>query len=194
MSRVHTTHSIIHECYQRRRKCSTVTPECSRTQQGCSESSPGRRFRRPRIRGPGATSSRAATPSATPVRFDLCGNESGNAAVPAKKGNREILLDAVEIQFGDPNAGRSAPQVDAKALPGRIPDTRSHAPTLARLPTNSRGEAHRANVNTQKHEAICYDPDQAAAAVDTLVVRGIASPLSGGPHGLCCWSDRRGRR
>ena len=37
------------------------------------------------------------------------------------------------------------------------------------------------------------NPGQAAEAVDTLVVRGIASPLSGGPHGLCCWSDRHGR-
>ncbi len=31
MSRVRTTHSTIGECYQRRRKCAAVTPECSRT-------------------------------------------------------------------------------------------------------------------------------------------------------------------
>ena len=33
LSRVHTTHSTIHECYQRSRKCAAVTPECSWTQQ-----------------------------------------------------------------------------------------------------------------------------------------------------------------
>jgi hypothetical protein len=35
MSRVRpTTHSPIRQCYQRRRKCGAVTPECSRPQQG----------------------------------------------------------------------------------------------------------------------------------------------------------------
>ena len=37
MSRVRTTHSTIGECYQRRRKCAAVTPECSRTEQCASK-------------------------------------------------------------------------------------------------------------------------------------------------------------
>jgi hypothetical protein len=58
------------------------------------------------------TSSRAAPHGATHVRFDLCRDESGNATVSARKGSCEIQRDGVEIQFGDPNAKRSAPRVD----------------------------------------------------------------------------------
>ena len=39
-------------------------------------------------------------------------DESGNAGVSAKKGSCEIQRDGVAIRFSDPNAGRSAPQVD----------------------------------------------------------------------------------
>jgi hypothetical protein len=38
------------------------------------------------------------------VRFTFESDESGNAAVPAKKGSCEIQRDAAQIQFGDPNA------------------------------------------------------------------------------------------
>ena len=77
-----------------------------------SPRSNGWRLERPGIPAPGATSLQAAPPSATPVRFDLCSNESGNATVPARKRSCEILRDGVEMQFGDPKAKRSALQVD----------------------------------------------------------------------------------
>ena len=32
-ARLRTSHSTVRECYERRRKCAAVTPECSRTQQ-----------------------------------------------------------------------------------------------------------------------------------------------------------------
>jgi hypothetical protein len=38
------------------------------------------------------------------VRFDFYGDESGNEAVPTKKGSYEMQGDAVEMQIGDPNA------------------------------------------------------------------------------------------
>ena len=69
-----------------------------------SQSSPGRRLRRPDIPAPGVTSSLAAPPSATPARFDFYGDESGNEAVATKKGSYEMQGDAVEMQIGDPNA------------------------------------------------------------------------------------------
>jgi hypothetical protein len=47
-----------------------------------------------------------------PARFDFYGDESGNAAVSAKKGSREIQQSAGKIQFGDPKAKRRALQVD----------------------------------------------------------------------------------
>ena len=55
-----------------------------------SSRSNARRFRRPGIRGPGASSSQAAPPSATPARFDFYSDESGNATVPARRGSCEI--------------------------------------------------------------------------------------------------------
>jgi hypothetical protein len=38
------------------------------------------------------------------VRFDFCGDESGNEAGATKKGSYERQGDAVEMQIGDPNA------------------------------------------------------------------------------------------
>ena len=42
--------------------------------------------------------------TATLVRFDFYGDESGNEAVATKKGSYEMQGDAVEMQIGDPNA------------------------------------------------------------------------------------------
>jgi hypothetical protein len=36
--------------------------------------------------------------------FDLYGDESGNEAVPRKKGSCEMQREGVEMQIGDPNA------------------------------------------------------------------------------------------
>jgi hypothetical protein len=41
---------------------------------------------------------------AAPTRFDFYSDESGNAAVSAKKGSCEVQRSGVEIQFGNPNA------------------------------------------------------------------------------------------
>ena len=80
-----------------------------------SSQSNGRRFRRPGIRAPGATSSPAAPQNATPVRFDSCSTESGNATVSARKGSCEIQRDGVVLQIGNPNAVYGALQVDIRS-------------------------------------------------------------------------------
>ncbi|KPK17801.1 MAG: hypothetical protein AMJ62_00770 [Myxococcales bacterium SG8_38] len=56
------------------------------------------------IRAPGDISSQAAPRSATPVQIDFESDESGNAAVPAKKGTCKMQGDGVETQMGEPNA------------------------------------------------------------------------------------------
>jgi hypothetical protein len=64
----------------------------------------GRRFRRLRILAHGVISSPVAPHTATLVRFDFCGDETGSAAVRMKKGSCEMRGDGVETQMGDPNA------------------------------------------------------------------------------------------
>jgi hypothetical protein len=76
---------------------------------------PTRLERLPRRRLPRASAAQGspvAPHTATLVRFDFYGDESGNEAVATKKGSYEIQGDAVEMQIGDPNAVYSAPQVD----------------------------------------------------------------------------------
>ncbi len=42
--------------------------------------------------------------TASLVRLDFYGNETGNEAVATQKGSYEMQGDAVQIQIGDPNA------------------------------------------------------------------------------------------
>ncbi|MDH3726044.1 MAG: hypothetical protein OER77_00805 [Myxococcales bacterium] len=77
-----------------------------------SQRSPGRRFRRLRTPAHGVISSPVAPHTATLVRFDFYGDESGNEAVATKKGSYEMQGDAMEMQIGDPNAVYGAQQVD----------------------------------------------------------------------------------
>ena len=72
----------------------------------------GGRFRRLRTPAHGVISSPVAPHTATLVRFDCCGDQSGNATVPARKGSCEIPRDGVELQIGNPNAVYGALQVD----------------------------------------------------------------------------------
>jgi hypothetical protein len=67
-----------------------------------SQSSPGRRFRRPGIPAPGAISWPAAPENATPAPFHSSIDTPEAEIVPMKKGSCEIERDGVEIQFGDP--------------------------------------------------------------------------------------------
>ena len=62
----------------------------------------GSRFRRLRILAHGVISSPVAPHTATLVRFDLRGDETGGAAVRIKKGSCEMRGDGVETQMGDP--------------------------------------------------------------------------------------------
>ena len=69
-----------------------------------SSQSNGERFRRLRTPAHGVISSPLAPHTATLVRFDFCGDETGSAAVRMKKGSCEMRGDGVETQMGDPNA------------------------------------------------------------------------------------------
>jgi hypothetical protein len=62
------------------------------------------RFRRLRASVHGVISSPVAPHTATLVRFDFYGDESGNETVATKKGSYEMQGDAVEMQIRDPNA------------------------------------------------------------------------------------------
>ena len=64
----------------------------------------GGRFRRLRTPAHGVISSPVAPHTATLVRFDFYGDESGNEAVATKKGSCEMQGDGVEMQIGDPKA------------------------------------------------------------------------------------------
>jgi hypothetical protein len=80
-------------------------PSAGRVSTRCSSQSlPGRRFKGSGIRGPGVISSPVASHTATLVRFDFYGDESGNEAVPTTTGSCEIQGDGVAMQTGDPNA------------------------------------------------------------------------------------------
>ena len=72
----------------------------------------GRRLRRPGIWAPGATSSPVAPPSARGPR-DSPSEEPAAGTRPVQRGKGVVRFSkGVEIQFGDPNARRGAPQVD----------------------------------------------------------------------------------
>jgi hypothetical protein len=59
----------------------------------------GRRFRRLRILAHGVISSPVAPHTATLVRFDFCGDETGSAAVRMNKGSCEMQGDGVETEW-----------------------------------------------------------------------------------------------
>ena len=64
----------------------------------------GARFSRLRTPAHGVVSSPVAPHTATFMRFDFSGDESGNEAVATKKGSCEMQGDRVEMQIGDPSA------------------------------------------------------------------------------------------